>query len=323
MNNDSKDSAPKQKQAVISDGEDPNIKPDVQQPPTTFPIIGIGASAGGLEAFEEFFTAIPREPGMAFVVVQHLQPTTKSILDDLLRRFTSMTVLQVEDGIRIEPDHVYIIPPDREMALLHGSLHLFIPQTPRGQRLPIDSFFRSMASDLHERAIGIILSGTGNDGTLGLRAIKGEGGMAMVQDPQTAQYDGMPRSAIITDVVDYVLSPAQMPAKLVEYTQQMRDHPVPTSTTEQDLPVPPVTVDAMQKIFILLRSHTGHDFSYYKPKTIQRRIERRMVVNQIQQLGDYVQFLQQHPLEVENLFRDLLIGVTHFFSRSRSIYASG
>lgn len=289
------------------------LSSDLPPRPPTLPIVGIGASAGGLEAFEAFFGAMPAQPGLAFVLVQHLQPTTKSILAELISRFTPMPVLQVEDGVAIQPNHVYIIPPDYDMALLHGHLHLFTPQAPRGQRLPIDFFFRSLAADLREGAIGIILSGTGSDGTLGARAIAGEGGMVMVQDPQSAQYDGMPRRALATEVVSYSLPPAQMAAKLLEYVQQTLGAALPPSVSA---PLPlrqPVTVEAMQKIFILLRSHTGYDFSSYKPKTIQRRIERRMAVNQLQELADYVHYLQHHPPEVETLFRDLLIGVTHFF----------
>ncbi len=293
---------------------------DQHAPLMPFPIVGIGASAGGLEAFKAFFSAMPAEPGMAFVLVQRLQPTTKSILAELISRFTPLHVAEVVDGIVIEPNHVYIIPPDRDMALLHGQLHLFTPEAPRGHRLAIDTFFRSLASDLHERAIGIILSGTGSDGTLGVRAIAGDGGMVMVQDPQSAQYDGMPRSAISTDLVNYILSPAGMPAKLLAYVQQSQIHALPVDIRDNQPQLPPITVDAMQKIFIILRSHTGHDFSYYKLKTIQRRIERRMVVNQINQLADYVRYLQQHPLEVETLFRDFLIGVTQFF-RDADVFA--
>lgn len=289
------------------------MAPDLQPRPPTFPIIGIGASAGGLEAFEAFFGPMPAQPGLAFVLVQHLQPTSKSILAELISRFTPMPVFQVEDGVEIQPNHVYIIPPDRDLALLHGHLHLFTPQAPRGQRLPIDFFFRSLAADLREGAIGIILSGTGSDGTVGARAIAGEGGMVMVQDPQTAQYDGMPRSALETEVVSYILPPAQMAAKLLEYVQQTLASTLPPSVSASLPLIQPVTIEAMQKIFILLRTHTGYDFSYYKPKTIQRRIERRMAVNQFHDLADYVHYLQHHPLEVETLFRDLLIGVTHFF----------
>ena len=276
-------------------GKTPRLTRNIQPLTPPFPIIGIGASAGGLEAFEAFFSTLPAEPGMAFVLVQHLQPTTKSILAELVSRFTPMPVRQVADGLAVELNQVYIIPPDYEMALLHGRLHLFTPQAERGHRLPIDTFFRSLAADLHEHAIGIILSGTGSDGTLGARTIAGEGGMVMAQAPQSAPYDGMPRSAIATDVVNYILPPAEMPAKLLAYAQQMFRHLLPAGVKAEVPLLQAVTNDALQKIFILLRARTGHDFSYYKPMTIQRRIERRMVVNQVQQLADYVHFLQAQP----------------------------
>ena len=184
-----------------------------------YPIVGIGASAGGLGAFEAFFSAMPdgSDPGMAFVLVQHLAPDHKSILSDLVKRYTQMRVFEVEDGMTVEPNCAYIIPPNRDMAFLDGTLQLLEPSAPRGLRLPIDFFFRSLAQDQHERAIGIVLSGTGSDGTLGVRAIKGEGGMVMAQNPESTEYDGMPRSAIATGLVDYVLPPAEMPAQLIAY----------------------------------------------------------------------------------------------------------
>lgn len=180
-----------------------------------FPIVGIGASAGGISAFEAFFSGMPADtdPGMAFVLVQHLSPDHKSILTDLIRRYTRMQVFEVEDGMEVRPNCAYIIPPGRDMAFLGGSLQLLKPSAPRGQRLPIDFFFRSLAQDQRERAIGIVLSGTGSDGTLGIRAIKGEGGMVMVQDPDSTEYDGMPRSAMATGMVDYQLPPAKMPGQ--------------------------------------------------------------------------------------------------------------
>ncbi len=174
---------------------------------TRFPIVGIGASAGGLAAFEAFFSGIPgdADPGMAFVLVQHLAPDYKSLLSDLIKRYTKMRVFEVEDGMKVEPNCTYIIPPNRDMAFLNGALQLLEPSAPRGMRLPIDFFFRSLAQDQHERAIGIVLSGTGSDGTLGVRAIKGEGGMVMAQNPESTEYDGMPRNAINTGMMDYVL----------------------------------------------------------------------------------------------------------------------
>jgi len=188
----------------------------------TFPIVGIGASAGGLAAFEAFFSGMPsdEDPGMAFVLVQHLAPDHKSILTDLIRRYTRMQVFEVEDGMEVKPNCAYIIPPNRDMAFLNGKLTLLEPSAPRGQRLPIDFFFRSLAQDQHEHAICIVLSGTGSDGTLGIRAVKGEGGMAMVQHPASAEYDGMPRSALGTGLVDYELPPAEMPTQLIAFVSQ-------------------------------------------------------------------------------------------------------
>lgn len=276
----------------------------------SFPIVGIGASAGGLAAFEAFFSAMPAEvdPGMAFVLVQHLAPDYKSMLTDLIQRYTRMQVFEVEDGMVVRPNCTYIIPPNRDMACLNGALQLLEPSSPRGQRLPIDFFFRSLAQDQHDRAICIVLSGTGSDGTLGLRAIKGEAGMVMAQTPASAEYDGMPRSAIATGLVDYVLTPAEMPAQLIAYaTRAFGRSPLPAV-----IPIPKAE-NALKKIFILLRAQTGHDFSHYKPSTIHRRIERRMAVQQIETLDEYVKYLQQAPSEVDALFRDFLIGVTNFF----------
>jgi two-component system CheB/CheR fusion protein len=276
----------------------------------SFPVVGIGASAGGLAAIEAFFAAMPpnTESGMAFVVVQHLDPNHKSILIDLVKQYTKMQVYKVEDGTVVQPNCAYVIPPNRDMAFLRGKLHLLEPSAPRGMRLPIDFFFRSLAQDQHERAICIVLSGTGTDGTLGLKAIKGEGGMAMVQAPETAAYDGMPRSAIATGLVDYVLPPDKMPEQLIAYAQHAFGHrPRPSAAPK------PSDGDTLQKVFILLRARTGHDFSQYKQATIRRRIERRMAVAQIDRLEDYVRYLRESPQETETLFRDLLIGVTNFF----------
>ena len=281
-----------------------------EKPAEGFPIVGIGASAGGLSAFEAFFSAMPSDadPCMAFVLVQHLAPDHKSILTDLVRRYTRMQVFEVEDGMAVRPSCAYIIPPGRDMAFLNGALHLLEPASPRGQRLPIDFFFRSLAQDQHERAIGIVLSGTGSDGTLGIRAIKGEGGMVMAQNPASTEYDGMPRSAISTGLVDYELPPAEMPAQLMAYVSHAFGKlPRPV------LPEAPKSESALKKIYILLRSQTGHDFSQYKPSTILRRIERRMAVHQIETMDGYVKYLQTAQPEVEALFRDLLIGVTKFF----------
>lgn len=275
----------------------------------TFPVVGIGASAGGLAAFEAFFSGMPvdRDPGMAFIVVQHLAPDHKSILSELIQRYTRMAVHEVTDGMAVQPNCTYIIPPGHDMALLNGSLQLLKITTARGPRLPIDYFFRSLAQDQRERAIGIILSGTGSDGTLGVRAIKEENGMIIVQTPESAEFDGMPRSAIATGLVDYELPPAEMPPKLVAYAEHLIGRRpidvIPRTEAETSL----------KKIFLLLRTQTGHDFSLYKPSTINRRIERRMALHQIDRLESYVGYLLKQPKEVEALFHDLLINVTRFF----------
>ncbi|MCX5998858.1 MAG: PAS domain-containing protein [Chloroflexi bacterium] len=283
-----------------------------------FPVVGIGASAGGLAAFEAFFANMPAdtESGMAFVLVQHLAPDHKSILSDLVRRYTPMKVYEAEDGMKVLPNCTYIIPPNQNMAFLHGELYLTEPVAPRGLRLPIDYFFRSLAQDQRERAICIVLSGTGSDGTLGLKAIKGEGGMAMAQTPESAEYDGMPRTAIATGQVDYLLPPAEMPAQLIAYVKHAFGRKRPPVSTPILKPN-----DQLQKILILLRDSTRHDFSSYKQNTVTRRIERRMSVNQIDRMGDYLEYLRQNPAEVESLFRDLLIGVTSFFREPEAFAA--
>jgi two-component system CheB/CheR fusion protein len=282
----------------------------IRGPEANFPIVGIGASAGGLAAFEAFFSGMPAasDPGMAFVLVQHLAPDHKSLLTELIRRYTRMQVFEVEDGMEVQPNCAYIIPPNRDMAFLGGRLQLMEPAAPRGQRLPIDFFFRSLAQGLRERAIGIVLSGTGSDGAQGVRAIKGEGGMVIAQTPTTTEYDGMPRSALATGLVDYELPPAEMPAQISAYVAHAFGKPLQTVSAPRH-----TTENALRKICILLRAQTGHDFSQYKPSTIHRRIERRMAVHQIAELDAYIRYLQQTPAELEALFRDLLIGVTSFF----------
>ena len=278
--------------------------------PGGFPIVGIGASAGGLAAFEAFFSGMPvaSDPGMAFVLVQHLAPDHESILTELIQRYTRMQVFEVEDGMAVAPNCAYIIPPNRDMAFLNGTLQLLEPSTPRGRRLPIDFFFGSLAQDQGERAIGIVLSGTGSDGTLGVRAINGGGGMVMAQTPDSTEFDGMPRSAIATGLVDYELPPAGMPSRLIAYAVHAFGRSRHPASVES-----PKNENALIKIFVLLRAQTGHDFSQYKPSTINRRIERRIAVHQIDTIDSYVRYLQQTPTEVEALFRDLLIGVTNFF----------
>jgi two-component system CheB/CheR fusion protein len=272
-----------------------------------FPIVGIGASAGGLEALEQFLGSVPAGSGLAFVIVQHLDPTRKGIMPELLQRATRMKVLQVKDRLPVRPDCVYVIPPNKDMSILHGILHLFEPAASRGLRLPIDFFFRSLALDRQESSIGIILSGMGSDGTLGLRAIKEHAGLVLVQNPASAKFDAMPRSAIDAGLADIVADVQELPEKLLAYLKRA---PLLSRT-----PIPPEekTRSALEKTVILLRAQTGHDFSLYKRNTLYRRIERRMGLHQVANMTAYVRYLQQNPQEVDLLFKELLIGVTNFF----------
>lgn len=285
----------------------PRSSPAEFAPDGPFPIVGIGASAGGLEALEEFFRHVPEGSGMAFVVVQHLDPTHKGVMPELLQRATSMPVAQVRDRTKVKPDCVYVIPPNRDLSLLHGMLHLFEPTAPRGLRLPIDFFFRSLADDRRERSVGVVLSGMGSDGTLGLRAIKEVAGLVLVQEPATAKFDAMPRSAIAAGLADVVAPVGEIPGRIVSYLRHAPLH-------GRSAPLlPDGERSALEKVAIVLRARTGHDFSLYKKSTVQRRIERRMGIHQIDRIATYVQFLQKNPQEVELLFRELLIGVTSFF----------
>jgi two-component system CheB/CheR fusion protein len=276
-------------------------------PPASFPIIGIGASAGGLEALELFIKNIKPQSGMAYVIIQHLDPTHEGILVQLLQRATALPVIQVEDKLTIQSNCIYVIPPNKDMSVLHGTLHLLPPTAPRGLRLPIDYFFRSLAADQQEKGVGVILSGMGSDGTLGIRAIKEKNGAVFVQTPSSAKFDGMPQSAINTGLVDVIAPVEELPNKIQTYFQQAPLLPQFEMLLENK------SQSALEKIFILLRSHTGHDFSLYKKNTIYRRVERRMRLHQIDQISTYVRFLQENPHETELLFKELLIGVTSFF----------
>ncbi len=282
------------------------IKPDEE---SNFPIVGIGASAGGLEALEKFFSNMPPDSSISFVIIMHLDPKAKSVMADILRGYTKMEIFQVEDGMKVEPNRVYIIPPNRDMAILHRTLHLYEPVVSKGIRHPIDFFFRSLADDQKENAICIILSGTGTEGTLGLKAIKGEGGMVMVQSMESAAYDGMPRSAIATELVDYILPPEKMPEQLVSYAKQLYSQ----KTIKSERIITEQTANYLQKIIILIRNQTGIDFSAYKQSTLIRRIERRMSLHQIKNISDYVRYLQENQPEIQILQKEFLIGVTSFF----------
>ena len=273
----------------------------------SFPIIGIGSSAGGLEALEQFLGHVPADSGMAFVIVQHLDPTHKGMMPELLQRVTGMKVVQVRDRTAVRPDCVYVIPPNKDMSILHGVLYLIDPAAPRGLRLPIDFFLRSLAQDRQEHGIGVILSGMGTDGTLGLRAIKEKAGVALVQEPETAKFDGMPRNAIEAGLADIVAPSDELPAKIIAYLQRTPLINRAAAVLEDK------SQNALEKVILLLRARTGHDFSLYKRNTLYRRIERRMGLHQIKKMSTYVRYLQENPQEQDLLFKELLIGVTNFF----------
>ena len=279
-------------------------------PEFVFPIVGIGASAGGLEALEAFLFRLQPDSGMAFVIIQHLDPTQKGMLCDLLQRSTSMPVLQARNRLQVRPDHVYVIPPNRDMSVLRGVLHLFEPSAPRGLRLPIDFFLRSLADDCRQRAVGVILSGMGSDGCVGLRAIKENAGLTLAQDPATAAFDAMPKSAIAGGVVDIVASPGHLPERLVSSVRSGRHAALPAPVIDGKMQ------SGLEKVLVLLRDHNGQDFSLYKKTTLYRRIERRMAIHSLDRIAAYVEFLQQNPQEIELLFREFLIGVTSFFRDS-------
>ena len=269
--------------------------------------VGIGASAGGLEAIETFFKNMPAKNKLAFVVVQHLSPDYKSLMVELLSKKTEMPVHRAEEGMAVEAGSVYLIPPKKNLTIFHGKLLLNDKVSSKGINLPIDIFLRSLAEDQGERAIAVILSGSGSDGTRGVRAIKELGGMVMVQTEDSAKFDGMPRAAISTGVADFVLPPDEMPDQLLAYVA----HPYVSGEKRANLL--PKDTDALTRLFAELREKTKVDFTYYKPSTITRRIERRMSVNQIGDFDEYVSYLQSYPGELLNLYRDLLIGVTSFF----------
>jgi two-component system CheB/CheR fusion protein len=283
------------------------IAAPVTNPKTTaFPIVGIGASAGGLEALEQFFENMPDNNGMAFVVIQHLDPHHVGFMPELLQRITPMKVHQATNGLQVKPNCVYIIPPNKSMSLLNGSLHLFDTVEVRGLRLPIDIFLRSLAADQEANSVGIILSGMGSDGSQGVKSIKEKNGLVLVQSPDLAKFDGMPRSAIESVVADIVATADQLPAKLIGLLSHL-------PATKPDFEMDDKFKNNLEKIVILLREQTGHDFSQYKKNTLFRRIERRKSVHQIDQIQNYVRYCQENPAEIEILFKELLIGVTSFF----------
>lgn len=272
-----------------------------------FPVVGIGASAGGLEALEQFLAGVPARSGMAYVVVQHLDPTHKGMMPELLQRATKLPVMQASDGLKVRPDHVYVLPPNRDMSILNGALHLFQPGAPRGQRLPIDFFLRSLAMDRRQHAVGVVLSGMGSDGTAGLRAIKENAGLTLAQDPEEAGFSSMPQSGIDAHMVDIVAPAKALPERIIDCLQRGATSKEPAEVDDGQ------SKSGLEQVLVLLRNHNGQDFSHYKKSTLYRRIERRMGIHQIRRIADYVRLLRQNPQELDLLFREFLIGVTSFF----------
>ena len=282
-----------------------------------FMVVGIGASAGGLAGLKSFFDNTPADTGLAFVVVMHLAPEYQSHLPELLQTHTKMPVVQVSQTMEMVPNHVYVIPPNRNLAAIDTHLRLSELEEMRQQRAPIDHFFRTLASAHGPQAIGVILSGTGADGSLGLKQIKELGGLTVVQDPSEAEYNSMPQNAIATGVIDLILPVAEMPSQITSYVHVLPDLPA----LEEQQKLPETEEDILQKIFVHLRTHTSHDFSSYKQATIMRRVQRRMQLHQMEELTEYLDYLRKHPEETQVLFRDLLITVTNFF-RDIEAYAA-
>ncbi|REJ88481.1 MAG: PAS domain S-box protein [Planctomycetota bacterium] len=293
-----------QKQPETSGGEDAagSTAPD------SCIVVGIGASAGGLDAFRRLLNALPADTGLAYVLIQHLDPTHESLMADLLSKYTSMPVVQVEGPTPVAPNSVYMIPPNKYIKLAGGDLVLDEPVKERGMRMPIDCFFRSLAENCAERAVCIVLSGTGTDGTQGLKEVKAAGGMTLAQRPDSAEYDGMPRSAVGSGMVDFVLSIEEMPNVLLRYAA----HPY-TMTGGEAAPLFESSPDHYKSILSLLQAHTNYDFRCYKKGTLNRRIQRRMGLRHVEKLADYLALLRSDTNEIRRLFKDLLIGVTRFF----------
>jgi two-component system, chemotaxis family, CheB/CheR fusion protein len=275
-----------------------------------FLIVGIGASAGGLDACRKFIEALPAGSGMAFILVQHLDPTHESMMVDLLAGHTRMAVRQAADGAPLEPDHLHVIPPGTYLSVGRGALHLSEPLARHGARLPFDFLLRSLAEEYGERTVGVILSGTAADGSLGLKAVKEKGGLIIAQDPDEATHDGMPRNAILTGAVDLVLPVAKIPEALFKYDRRMA-----LTRTQNGSQLQDAAQDWLPKIIDLLRARTAHDFRLYKSGTLQRRIERRMAMAAVDadDMGRYFEILRSDASELDLLAKDLLINVTSFF----------
>ena len=291
---------------------------DAKVLPGLFPIVGIGASAGGLEAFSEFLRYLPERTGMAFVLVQHLDPKHGSALQEILARTTKIPVTEVTQGVVVQPDHAYVIPANTNMTIKNGILRLGSRVLTRGQHMPIDDFFRSLAESAGQQAIGVILSGTASDGTEGCRAIKAAGGITFAQNEESAKYDSMPRSAVNAGCIDFIMPPKDIARELGGISQ----HPYVARAVSSEVEGFQGMVGSdLNALFGLLRDSSGVDFTNYKHTTLQRRIRRRMVVHKIESLKDYLGFIGKKPEELDELYRDLLIHVTGFFREPETFLA--
>ncbi len=273
-----------------------------------FPVVGVGASAGGLEAFKRLIKAIPESSGMAYILVQHLEPTHESLLVDLLQKVTRIPVQEITNNVHVKPDHIYIIPANKMLMASDGQLQLSSRPPKNERNMPIDVFFTSLAEVHQAQAIGVVLSGTATDGTLGLKAIKDHGGITFAQEQQSAAFDGMPQSAIDADVVDFILTPEEIPLQLARLTETLKGG---QGTDKED--GQPGKEDVFRQLLSLLRVRRGIDFTYYKQTTIRRRIIRRMGLNKMENLADYLVYFKETPGEQDLLYQDLLIPVTSFF----------
>src|SRR5437763_9362740 len=301
-------------------------------------VVGLGASAGGVGPLQQFFTDMDPQSGLAFVVVMHLSPEYESQLANVIQQKTTMPVTQVTEPVRVRPNHVYVIPPNHQLTFEDSTLHLMPPQQPQGRRVTIDLFFRTLAQAYGQRAVCVIMSGTDSDGVIGLKHIRAQGGLTIVQDPNEADHESMPVTAISTGMVDWVLPVAQMAPKLMEFVKNEHAMRLPPEIPEADQPDAKVkdapggeTVsdetrshedeEAISQVLADVRAQTGHDFSHYKRATVLRRIARRMQVNSLDSIPRYLDFIRTHPVETRALLQDLLIGVTHFF-RDRDAFVS-
>src|SRR5215207_3282334 len=287
-----------------------------REPGEDFLVVGLGASAGGIKVFKEFFANVPRDSGMAYVVILHLSPEHESHLAEVLQVATEMPVMQVRGAVRMEPNCVYVIPPNQSLAMNDGHLALSDIKRIEERRAPVDIFFRTLAEAKNERAVCVVLSGTGADGSMGLKRVKENGGVCLVQEPKEAEYGDMPRNSIATGLVDYVLPVAEIPRKIIAYKERLGQTHVPVS-----LERPETDEQALRDIFTQLRVRTGHDFTNYKRATVLRRVERRLNVHELHDLQGYARFVREHPDETRALLKDLLISVTNFFRDCESFEA--